>query len=425
MTYQETLDFLYSQLPMYQKVGVSAINLGLDRTLALSAALNRPHRHLKTIHVAGTNGKGTSSHLIAAILQAQGYRVGLYTSPHYKDFRERIKVNGEYIAEEEVRSFVERIQPLLSDIKPSFFEMTVVMAFDHFVRHSVDFAVIETGLGGRLDSTNIIDPLVSVITHISLDHQRILGDNEYLIAHEKAGIIKKETPVVIGRYQVSCDSVFFEKSSLSRSALSFASLKWHTRKSSLNDIQLKRKNDTLDICVSKNDLYPFFLENVITALETVFTLQLYGNIILNKDRIEWAIANFRSLTSYIGRWQLLSANPLIVADSAHNADAIAKVLEYIESLSFERLHFILGFVKDKDVLSLLRLFPPRANYYFTQPSLERKLELSDLKELATSIGLIGNYYDTVTDAIRSAKESATDKDIIFIGGSSFVVAEAI
>ncbi len=424
MNYEETLSYLFAQLPMYQKIGMSAYKKDLTRTLQLCEVLDDPQKKLKCIHVAGTNGKGTTSHLIAAMLQAAGYKVGLYTSPHYKDFRERIKVNGVLIDEQNIIDFVAPLKRHIERIEPSFFEITVVMAFDYFVKQEVDFAVIETGLGGRLDSTNVVDPILSVITHISLDHQNILGPTVYHIAKEKAGIIKSSKPLVIGRYQVSCDTVFFEAARAKNCIIEFASLQWQLCQVGTQKL-FKHVKSGETYYYDMRNYRPFFDENVITSLEALRVLRETGSLDVKPCDIQRALEQYETLTTYIGRWQLLAMSPMTLADSAHNIDALSKILAHLETMNFSKVHFVLGFVNDKDLNAILEIFPKNSCYYFARPNIQRGLDASILRQLAESKGLIGEQYDSVREAIEAAQNAAAQNELIYIGGSSFVVAEAI
>ena len=422
--YQQTLSYLYDRLPVYQKAGATAVKKNLTNITALSKGLGHPHQAYPSIHIAGTNGKGTTAHIIAAILQSSGLKVGLYTSPHYEDFRERIKVNGTYISEAEVVGFVEDHQALMETHKPSFFEVTVAMAFEHFRKEGVDIAVIETGLGGRLDSTNIISPLLSVITHISLDHQNMLGPDIYTIAGEKAGIIKSKTPVVIGRYQASCDHVFIKKAADEKAPLSFASLEWGYEQLE-NEVVFKNNNQDHKLHIAHNRGGPFLLENIVTALQSITTYNSMTSESISASAIKKGIEEFRKISNYKGRWQQLDSHPDVITDSAHNEDAISKVLDYINNQGYEQIHFVLGFVGDKDVDKILKMLSPDHTYYFTQPSIFRALSRSTLKEKATQHGLFGAVYDDTPSAYTAARSKAKANDLVYIGGSSFIVADLL
>jgi dihydrofolate synthase / folylpolyglutamate synthase len=421
MNYQETVDFLYERLPVYQKYGSSAIKKDLTNIRILCERLGNPHESFPCIHIAGTNGKGTVSHLIAAILQKSGLRVGLYTSPHYVDFRERIKINGDWIGEDWITQFVASQLTTIDEIVPSFFEITVAMAFQYFKDENVDIAVIETGLGGRLDSTNIVYPLLSVITHISLDHMSMLGDNEYMIAHEKAGIIKDNRPIVIGRYQSCCDSVFLSKAKYHNAPLTFASLDWECDGTLLSH---NKSHSTIQLGDNYKDESPFFIENVVTAIEAI---RIYTSVNTNhgitSDVISRAIEKYRKLTNYIGRWQIVQRQPLVIADSAHNIDAITKVVRQIVNIPANHLRMIIGFVKDKDVESILKILPSHATYYFVEPSIFRALDSHQLHTQAATHRLTGSFFSSVEEGYNAAIAESEPDDFIFIGGSSFVVGD--
>ncbi len=422
--YQQTITYLYQQLPVYQRVGSAAIKKDLTNITALASSLGNPHLSYPTIHIAGTNGKGTTAHLISSILQASGLKVGLYTSPHYEDFRERIKINGIYISEEYVTNFVAEQQSLMESLHPSFFEVTVAMAFQYFKDEQVDIAVIETGLGGRLDSTNIINPLLSVITNISLDHQNMLGPDIYTIAGEKAGIIKTERPVVIGRYQPSCDHVFIKKGKEKKASLSFASLEWEGQRFD-NVIRIGHNTAEEQYTFQLSDQGPFIIENIITTLQTIKIYSEEIGIRISPLSIKMGIEQYRTLSNYIGRWQKLDSKPDVITDSAHNEDAIKKVLSHIESCDYEDIHCILGFVGDKDVDKILQMLHPDYNYYFTQPSISRALPKRELQDKAENYNLTGVLCDDVTQAYQAACAAANSKDLIYIGGSSFIVADIL
>lgn len=422
MNYQETLSFLYEQLPVYQKYGASAIKKDLTNIRLLCHHLDTPQSTWPSIHIAGTNGKGTVSHMIGAVLQAQGLKVGLYTSPHYTDFRERIKVNGAWISERFVTDFVSTHKEMISKIEPSFFEITVAMAFDYFRSEEVDIAIIETGLGGRLDSTNIVQPLLSVITHISLDHMSMLGTNVYQIAHEKAGIIKSETPVVIGKYQNECDSVFFNRARLCNSSISFASLRWRS-----DQHCIKSLIDEKSIKISKHieAESPFLIENATTAIEALTQYQKITDQTIAPSVIEHGIMNYRQISNYIGRWQVVHENPKAIADSAHNVDALSKVISNLSRVKHTQLRIVLGFVKDKDIDQIIALLPKDAVYYFVAPSIFRALPTDSLYKKSTEHHLNGQVYKSVIDGYNAALSDSISDDLIFIGGSSFVVGDLL
>ena len=405
MNYQETLDWMFSQLPMYQRQGKTAFKKDLTNTLALSKHLNTPEKKFKTIHVAGTNGKGSTSHMLASILQEAGYKVGLYTSPHLKDFRERIKINGEPVQESTVTDFIENNQSFLREQKLSFFEMTVGLAFDCFAKEKVDIAVIEVGLGGRLDSTNIITPEVSVITNIGLDHTQFLGETLPEIAFEKAGIIKSSIPVVVGEYQKETFPTFQEIATLKNAPLFLA----------------EKENDT----IFETDLKGSYqLKNVKTAIQTIAVLKDKG-LTISEEHIKNGLLNVVKNTGLLGRWQILNEQPKVICDTGHNAEGLTYIFEQLKSESFEKLHIVFGVVNDKDLDSVLPLFPKNAIYYFCKPNIPRGLDASELMVKAAKYDLKGNMYSSVEKAYSWALKNANVNDLVFIGGSTFVVAEVI
>ncbi|AZI28092.1 bifunctional folylpolyglutamate synthase/dihydrofolate synthase [Pedobacter sp. G11] len=429
MNYQQTLDYLYSKLPMFTRVGASAFKKDLTNTIIFCEALDNPQQKFKTIHVAGTNGKGSTSHMLAAILQAQGYKTGLYTSPHLKDFRERIRINGKMISKNEVISFVKNQEKLIDKVEPSFFEVTVAMAFDHFAKHQVDVAIIEVGLGGRLDSTNIIHPELSVITNISMDHTNMLGNTLEEIAGEKAGIIKKNTPVVIGETQVKSASVFTAKAKEMNAPILFAdailtaqNFKIRNAKLSLavyQDDQIKYENLICDLTGTYQH------KNILTVLQSIAVLNTTKTFQVSNDSIYAGLKQVKKLTGLQGRWQTLSKNPLVICDTGHNEAGIAEVIKNIAQTPFEKLHIVFGMVKDKDISKVLSMMPKNATYYFCKPDLERALDANELKNQAKAFKLYGKSYPSVVDAKENAMKLAKENDLIFIGGSTFVVAEAI
>lgn len=404
MNYQETLLWMFNQLPMFQHQGRKALNHKLDNIKALTAILNHPEKKFKSLHIAGTNGKGSSSHMLASVLQQAGYKVGLYTSPHLKDFRERIKINGKEIPEKEVVFFIENHKKFFEENHLSFFEMTVGLAFDYFAKEQVDIAVIEVGLGGRFDSTNVITPEVSLITNISKDHMDILGDTLSKIAVEKAGIIKKEVPVVISEYNEQTASVFIEKARKENAPIIFAS-----------SISTDLKTDLNGIYQKKN------IKGVLAVLD--FLRNDFWEI--SEEDIQLGLLNVVKNTGLKGRWQTLSKNPTIVCDTGHNEAGISYVVEQILQQKFTDLHIVLGFVKEKDVEHVLDLFPKNAHYYFCKPNIPRGLEVRKLFEIASKKNLIGQAYESVEKALNAAKENANPTDFIFVGGSTFVVAEVV
>ena len=403
MTYKETLVWMYAQLPMYQKKGKIALNAKLDKTLQFAEYLDYPERKFKSIHVAGTNGKGSSSHMLASILQEAGYSVGLYTSPHLKDFRERIRINGKPVSKKFVVSFINENKTFFEKAKLSFFEMTVGMAFDYFAKKKVDIAIIEVGLGGRLDSTNIITPEVSLITNIGFDHMDILGDTIEKIAIEKAGVIKENIPVVVSEYQEEISSVFESIAKSKKSKLIFAS--------ELNEVNFETSL-----------LGNYQSKNVKGVLATINELKGFD---IRKSHIKSGLKNVVANTGLLGRWQILGKTPQIICDTAHNREGLTIVLDQIKEQHFETLHIVLGFVKDKSLSSVLPLFPKNAIYYFCKPDISRGLDAELLKKEATVFGLDGTVYCSVIQARKAAENNASKNDLIFIGGSNFVVAEVV
>lgn len=406
MNYKETLDWMFNKLPMYQTQGATAYRKDITNTVLLASHLGNPEQQLKCIHVAGTNGKGSTSHLLASVLQEAGYKVGLYTSPHLKDYRERIAINGEPISETYVCSFIERNKAFFEANNLSFFEMSVGLAFAYFAESKTDINIIEVGMGGRLDSTNIITPLVSVITNIGLDHTQFLGDTLEAIAFEKAGIIKPGVPVVIGEYVNETKTVFMAKANETKSEIYFASdLIGETYPSALiGDYQIQNKK---------------------TVMQTIKVLQSQGEFIISEANIKDGFLNVIGNTHLQGRWQQLGENPKIVCDTAHNSHGLKIVLNQLKRESFEQLHIVLGVVNDKNLDEILPLFPKNAKYYFCKPDIPRGLEVAILNEKAAVYNLEGSTYGSVSNAYQSAKEKAGPKDFIYIGGSTFVVAEIL
>jgi len=427
MNYQQTLEYLYAKLPMFTKVGASALKNGLTNIISFCEVLDHPEHKFKTIHVAGTNGKGSTSHMLAAILQTAGYKTGLYTSPHLKDFRERIKINGEMIAEKEVVSFVEDNFETINTISPSFFEATVAMAFNHFAKNKIDVAVVEVGLGGRLDSTNIINPEVSVITNIGYDHMNILGNTLEKIAWEKAGIIKKNIPVIIGEYLNQTKPIFIQKAIEEDAPIYFAS----------ENIAIELKNrdaDTLSLIAKADDesslnieldlTATYQIKNIKTVLSAVEELRK-KDFIITDEHLQNALKQVKTLTGLMGRWQTLQKKPLVICDNGHNEDGISEVLKNIQLTSYKQLHMVIGMVKDKDVSKVLSLLPKEATYYFCSPDLERAKPAKELAAEAAEFNLYGGVFPSVSDALKMATNKANEEDLVFIGGSTFVVAEII
>jgi len=436
MNYQETIDYLFSRLPMFSRIGAAAFKKDLTNIQKLSDFLGDPYKRFKSIHIAGTNGKGSVSHMLAAILQTAGYKTGLYTSPHLKDFRERIKINGEMVSEEFIIDFTERIKTLSEKIEPSFFEITVAMAFEYFAEQKIDIAIIETGLGGRFDSTNIITPELSVITNIGLDHMNILGESLEKIAFEKAGIIKQNIPVIVGEVLSETEKVFHGVANERKAALSIAAdkrqaINWYWNKPARHhpggqelvvEVAQQHKTDHQLYHLDLPGIYQ--TKNVLTVLETCSHLQQMGwNI--EEESIRLGLQQTRKLTGLHGRWDVIHVHPLIVLDVAHNEDGIKMLMEQVEVTDHDHLHIVLGVVKDKDFEKILALFPTLADYYFTQADIPRALDALVLKEKAKAIGLKGQIYPNVNEAIKDALTKATRKDMILVCGSVFLVGEVI
>lgn len=406
MNYQETTNWLFNQLPMYQMQGASAYKKDLTNTLLLAEHLNHPEKKLKCIHVAGTNGKGSTSHLLASVFQEAGYKVGLYTSPHLKDFRERIKINNEEISEEFVCEFVANNKSFFEANDLSFFEMTVGLALEYFVKEKTDINIIEVGMGGRLDSTNIITPLVSVITNIGLDHTQFLGNTLESIAYEKAGIIKKNIPVVIGEYTSETKKVFLDKVKETNSELYFASDLIHKTYDSdlLGDYQISNKK---------------------TVQQTIEVIQNQKDFKISNENIKSGFSNVIKNTRLLGRWQQLNEKPKVICDTAHNSHGLKIVLHQILNEKFDDLHIVLGVVNDKDLDEILTLFPKKAKYYFCKPNIPRGLNTEILAEKANKYNLKGKVYNSVSNAYADAIKNSNKNDFIYIGGSTFVVAEVL
>ncbi len=425
MTYEETLEYLYKQTPAFQKVGASAYKPGLDNSLRLDAYFGKPHRKYRTIHVGGTNGKGSTSHLLAAILQQAGYKTGLYTSPHLADFRERIRVNGRMIEKSFVIDFVERHRSEYEAIQPSFFELTMEMAFVYFAKQNIDVAIIEVGMGGRLDSTNIITPDVSIITNIGMDHTQFLGDTTSKIAMEKAGIIKQETPVIIGEIEdEDVRKVFTEKAHDMNAPLYFAETEMVNITTTLTDSgnwKISAKEYPNLICSLGGFAQQRNIKTVLTAIKVLRT----KGYSISDVAVHGGFANVVELTGLQGRWQQLSERPRIVCDTAHNAHGIRYVAKQLKNEKFNHLHIVWGMTNEKEPLSILSLLPKDATYYFARASVERSQNEHLLKQKALSISLNGNAYPSVADALTAAQKNAKTNDLIFIGGSNFIVADAL
>lgn len=428
MNYQQTLDYLYKALPMFHRVGAAAYKPDLTNTIKICNRLGNPQQYIKCIHVAGTNGKGSVSNMIASVLQEAGYRTGLYTSPHLKDFRERIRIDGKMISKKYVCSFVEKYQRDFNKIQPSFFEMTVGLAFEYFYEKKVDIAVIETGLGGRLDSTNVITPLISIITNIGYDHMNLLGNTLPKIAKEKAGIIKKNIPAVLGEEKKETINLFRSTAKKQKATLYIASKDYKTTVSS------SKKNNVLTVDVHHNkkiqyknlqlDLTGYYqLKNCCTVLQS---LEVLNDVLpVSEKNIRKGLANVCANTGFAGRWQILSQKPLTIADTGHNVDGIKEVLQMLKKQKYKKLHFVLGMVNDKDISIILKLLPQKADYYFCKADIPRGLDASLLKEEAIQYKLKGEIYSSVNNALKAAKKNAGVNDLIFVGGSTFTVAEVV
>jgi dihydrofolate synthase / folylpolyglutamate synthase len=434
MTYSKTIDYLYQSLPMFTRVGASAFKKDLTNTLALVEVLDNPHRKFPQIHIGGTNGKGSTAHLTAAVLQSLGLKVGLYVSPHYRDFRERIKINGQYMSKKAVVQFVAQNRAHFERIEPSFFEMTVAMAFDYFANEKVDIAVIEVGLGGRFDSTNVISPLISAITNISFDHTDMLGNTLPLIAFEKAGIIKAKTPVVIGEEHVETRPVFEEKAREMAAPISFASqifeVKTVEQDFDYTTFQVFKDKKMVFDRLKVNVGGDYQAKNVATVLEIFEKMRKMPFLSVYTEgsflqAIEDGFLNLTTLTNFIGRWQVIGREPTILCDSAHNEGGLTLAMQQLNALTFNRLHIVLGVVKDKDIAKMLQLLPSNATYYFAKANIPRGLDADILRTTAAEIGRHGKAYKSVRLALAAAKKAAQKDDLIYVGGSIFVLAEVI
>ncbi len=429
MNYKDTIEFLYSRLPVWHRIGKAAYKANLDNTIVLDNHLGNPHLRFPSVHIAGTNGKGSVAHMMASVLQEAGFRTGLYTSPHLRDFRERIKINGTMIPEGEVVRFVREHRKLISSLSPSFFELTVAMAFDYFARHWVDIAVIETGMGGRLDSTNIINPLLSVITNIGHDHMEFLGGTLGKVAAEKAGIIKPAVPVVIGESSLETESVFIEAAERAGSDIWFADKNYACYLAGFNYTEETRKYRVTRLTDGvrfrgRTPLPGDYQEyNLVTLYQAMAVIPQQFRP--STEQVIKGISNTVSTTGLMGRWQVLQRDPLVVCDTGHNMEGLTTVISQLMQTRQERLHLVVGFVNDKDLSSVLPLFPRDAVYYFTRASLPRALDENVLKDAAAMYGLTGDSYDDVQSAYRAALRSAGKNDMIFVGGSTFVVAEIV
>ncbi len=427
MDYNQCLDFLYSQLPMFQRQGAAAYKADLSNTIALMDMLEQPQKVFPAIHIAGTNGKGSSAHMIASVLQQQGYKTGLYTSPHLIDFRERIRVDGEMISEEAVIKFVEDYQEKFLPIQPSFFEITFGMALDYFRSQEVDIVVMETGMGGRLDSSNVVEPIVTLITNIGLDHTRFLGDTLEKIAVEKAGIIKNEVPVIIGEKQNEVRAVFENMANEKEAPLFFSDdlVKLETRFSEKKlcfDVRIKGRKKGV-FCIPLLGKYQE--HNLRAVFATLYQLDAEGSFPLSDENIRKGLACVVKSTGIIGRWQILSEQPKVICDTGHNEDGLNYVIEQLKNEKYKRLHFVLGMVNDKNIEKVLSLLPKNAIYYYCKADIPRGLPVKELETTAITIGLSGKSFRSVKDAFEAAKEKADINDLIFVGGSTFIVAEVL
>ena len=428
MNYSETLNWMFNKLPMYQRIGASAYKADLNTTINIINYLDNPQDSFKSIHIAGTNGKGSTSHSLASVFQEAGYKTGLYTSPHLRDFRERIRINGEMIPENEVVDFIGKHKDKLEELELSFFEMTVAMAFDYFRKEKVDIAIIEVGMGGRLDSTNVIKPELCVITNISLDHVKFLGENEEQIAAEKAGIIKPEIPVVIGETQEGSKDVFIKTAKEKNSPIFFADKIMDCRKDNTYSLDYQQfdiyKNNESYLKELKYPLLGNYqkknLATVICALDI-----LRDSFKIEERHIINGLANVIKNTSLMGRWQVINNNPLAIADTGHNVAGINEVNRQLAETKYNKLHFVLSVVNDKDIDGILQLLPKEAEYYFCKADIPRGLSADILFEKATNSGLKGKVYESVRNAYSSALANAQEGDLVFVGGSNFTVAEVV
>ncbi len=428
MDYQQTIDLLFLQLPMYQRIGKAAYKANLDNTLALDAHFNHPHKNFKTIHVAGTNGKGSVSYMLASIFQEAGLKTGLYTSPHLIDFRERIKVNGKMIEKDEVVGFVEENKAIIEKIKPSFFEMTVAMAFNYFAKQKVDIAVIEVGMGGRLDSTNIIKPLASIITNIGFDHVSYLGSTLEKIALEKAGIIKQRVPVIVGEEKKETASIFIDKAVSNDSSVCFSERRFKVRMLESSDeakqeMIVKNVQSGTTFNISIDLLGEYQQKNIIPVFGALQVLTPLLN--LPKHAIVSGLANVVKNTNIRGRWEVIKQSPKVICDTGHNAEGITCVINQLKKQTYNKLHIILGLVDDKDINTILGLFPKDAIYYFSQAAIPRAVSHTELYKVGVGLGLKGKSFDKVGKAYKQAFENAEPTDLIFVGGSTFVVADLL
>ncbi len=432
MIYNATLEYMYSHLPMFQRIGAAAYKPNLENTVALLNLLNNPQQNFKSIHIAGTNGKGSVSHLIASVFQSAGYKTGLYTSPHLKDFRERIKINGKMIDKQKVCDFIELHKPDFEKIKPSFFEMTVGMAFQYFSDEKVDIAIVETGMGGRLDSTNLLSPEMSIITNIGFDHTEFLGETLKKIAIEKAGIIKENTPIIIGETQDETTKVFIDKAKEMDASITFAEEAFHTVSHELIkekekiylQVVYNKQNKAEPIQVLSELIGIYQVRNIKTAL-TAIGMLCYKGFKINEEDILSGIKTVVKQTGLLGRWQIISETPLTICDTGHNESGISLVLEQIALTQYKKLHFVLGMVGDKEIDKVLEMLPKDAVYYFCKANIPRGLNQDELMRKAIKKGLKGKSYPSIKDALAAAQSKAKSDDLVFVGGSTFTVAEVV
>lgn len=429
MSYQQAIDYLYNRLPMFSKLGSAAIKKDLVNIQKLCEALGNPQNQFKSIHIAGTNGKGSSSHMLCAVFESAGFKTGLYTSPHLLDFRERIRIHGLMLSKEDVVAFLTNHKELIETISPSFFEVTVAMAFYYFAKQKVDIAIIETGLGGRLDSTNILCPILSLITNISLDHTAILGNSISEIAKEKAGIIKPNTPVIVSEFTAESKLVFQEKAASCQAEIHFASEEWKinvlkkdNQKQLVSAEYLPNQEILAELSLDLTGSYQVKnLAGVLSALKKLSTL----GFSIPRDAIRKGLSNVKGITGLMGRWHSLGQRPLIICDTGHNESGWKETIHNIESQTFDHLHMVIGVMHDKDIRSLLIQLPQEATYYFCKAQFERALPEDELLQQASQEGLQGKAYTSISEALKTAIQAAKPEDMIFIGGSSFVVAEAL
>ncbi|MEP7321668.1 MAG: folylpolyglutamate synthase/dihydrofolate synthase family protein [Saprospiraceae bacterium] len=426
LSYPETLEFLYHSLPMFEKLGPKAFKKDLANIIELCSILGNPQEKFRSIHIAGTNGKGSVSHMLSSILIEAGYKTGLYISPHYKDYRERIRINGTFISKKFIVEFVDKIRPHIDQIKPSFFEITVAMAFEYFAKQKVQIAIIETGLGGRLDSTNIITPLLSVITNISFDHQNMLGNTLIEIAGEKAGIIKPGIPCLLGEYQKETARVFIDKAKSLSIPIYFANKKSVTKRLSPVKFEYhKRGNKKQSLLLATNPMGPYQEKNINTAINAIEILNQISDFSISSSAIKSGLKNISKNAPLIGRWHILGTKPLILADAAHNLSGIRILFDAVKKLNVKKIHCVFGTVRDKDILPVLAILPKSIIYYFVKADLPRAMDENELMNKASEMGLSGKGFGSVKKGYREARSSAGKDDLVLIAGSIFVVGEII